>query len=256
MRIARNELSPPARLTRGLAAVLVAAAATAAVAQDAGAAARRRRPSRKAVPFVEPASVADKGALRLLPPDSSPAATIETASGPVDYTATAGTLSLLRHSRASASAAVFYTAYIVDTATAARRPVTFVFNGGPGAASAYLHLGLVGPRIAEFGAERPRRPATRLHDNPHTWLQFTDLVMIDPVGSGFSRPAKADGGGAFWGVARDADAMAKVIALWLANNRRADSPKFILGESYGGFRAAKVATRAAQRSGHRRVAAS
>ena len=133
------------------------------------------------------------------------------------------------------------------TSRAARRPVTFVFNGGPGAASAYLHLGLVGPRIAEFGADGRRR-RTRLHDNPHTWLAFTDLVMIDPVGSGFSRPAKADGGSAFWGVPRDADAMAKMIALWLANNRRADSPKFILGESYGGFRAAKVAR--ALRSDH------
>ena len=65
--------------------------------------------------------------------------------------------------------------------------------------------------------------------------------MIDPVGSGYSRPAKADGGSAFWGVQRDANAMAKVIALWLTNNRRAESPKYLVGESYGGFRAAKVA---------------
>ena len=83
--------------------------------------------------------------------------------------------------------------------------------------------------------------ATRLHDNPYTWLAFTDLVMIDPVGSGYSRPAKSDGGSAFWGVQRDANAMAKTIALWLTNNRRGESPKYLVGESYGGFRAAKVA---------------
>ncbi len=117
--------------------------------------------------------------------------------------------------------------------------MTFVFNGGPGAASAYLHLGLAGPRLAEFRAGREGPP--RLHDNPQTWLQFTDLVMIDPVGSGFSRPVKADGGSAFWGVARDAESLSKVIAQWIADNHRADSPKYILGESYGGFRAAKVA---------------
>ena len=178
--------------------------------------------------------------LQLLPPDVTTRRTIETASGPIDYAATAGTLSLYDTS-GERSAAVFYTAYVAEHRSTVRRPVTFVFNGGPGAASAYLHLGLAGPRIADFGPEQRDSAATKLHDNPDTWLQFTDLVMIDPVGSGFSRPAKADGGKEFWSVARDAEALAKVIALWLANNKRAESPKFILGESYGGFRAAKVA---------------
>jgi len=99
----------------------------------------------------------------------------------------------------------------------------------------------VGPRVAEFGLTGRDATATRLENNPHTWLAFTDLVLIDPIGSGWSRPAKADGGSAFWGVRRDAEAMAKTIALYVANNGRAASPKYILGESYGGFRAAKVA---------------
>ena len=137
-------------------------------------------------------------------------------------------------------AAVFYVAYVADNTAAVKRPVTFVFNGGPGAASAYLHLGLAGPRIAEFRAGR-EGAAARCTTIRRPGLQFTDLVMIDPVGSGFSRPVKADGGNAFWGVARDAEALSKVIALWIADNIAADSPKFILGESYGGFRAAKVA---------------
>ena len=80
-----------------------------------------------------------------------------------------------------------------------------------------------------------------LADNPDTWLAFTDLVFIDPVGTGWSRPAKPDGGSAFWDVHRDAESMAKVIALYVANNGRVSSPKYILGESYGGFRAVKVA---------------
>jgi carboxypeptidase C (cathepsin A) len=177
--------------------------------------------------------------LRLLPPDSVTQHSIETAWGKVDYTATAGTLSLIDQS-GERIAAIFYTAYVAKGTETAKRPVTFVFNGGPGAASAYLHLGLVGPRIVDFGPNN-RDANARLQDNPHTWLPFTDLVMIDPVGSGWSRPAKPDGGNAFYGVRRDAEAIAKVIALYVANNQRSASPKYLLGESYGGFRAAKVA---------------
>src|SRR5260370_24380928 len=82
--------------------------------------------------------------------------------------------------------------------------------------------------------------AARMRDNPATWLAFTDLVMIDPVGAGWSRPAKADGGNAFYGVRQDAQAVAKVIALYLAQNGRTASPKYLLGESYGGYPAATV----------------
>src|SRR4029077_18614236 len=122
----------------------------------------------------------------------------------------------------------------------AARPLTFVFNGGPGAASAFLHLGVVGARIAPVGGGGGGATHRRLIDNPDTWLAFTDLVVIDPVGTGWSRPAKPDGGNAFWSVHGDAESMAKVIALYVAKNGRVSSPKFILGESYGGFRAAKV----------------
>jgi carboxypeptidase C (cathepsin A) len=183
---------------------------------------------------------AGPGVLRLLPGDSVTQHTIELAGGKLDYTATAGTLSLYDQS-GERSAAIYYTAYVAKGAGAPNRPVTFVFNGGPGAASAFLNLGLVGPRVAQFGLTNHDGSLTRLQDNPDTWLAFTDLVLIDPVGSGWSRPAKADGGSAFWGVRRDADSMAKAIALYLANNGRAASPKYIVGESYGGFRAAKVA---------------
>jgi carboxypeptidase C (cathepsin A) len=176
--------------------------------------------------------------LRLLPADSITEHAIDIPGGKLAYTATAGTLSLFDQS-GERSAAIFYTAYVAKNAEAQSRPVTFVFNGGPGAASAYLHLGLVGPRILEFPGNDPA--TARLQDNPQTWLAFTDLVLVDPVGAGWSRPAKPDGDKPFHSVRGDAQSLAKTVALYLAKNGRAGSPKYILGESYGGFRAAKVA---------------
>jgi carboxypeptidase C (cathepsin A) len=180
------------------------------------------------------------GVLSLLPGDSVTQHSIDTAGGKLDYTATAGTFSLFDQS-GERSAAVFYTAYVAKSADPAGRPITFLFNGGPGAASAFLNLGVVGPRLAQFGANGHDGSSLRLIDNPDNWLSFTDLVLIDPVGTGWSRAAKPGGGGPFWGVDADAESMAKVIALYVAKNGRAGSRKFIVGESYGGFRAAKVA---------------
>jgi carboxypeptidase C (cathepsin A) len=200
----------------------------------------QERAERPAAPQQPPSP----GVLRLLPSgDAVSEKQIDIGGRKLTYTATAGTLPLYDQS-GERSAAVFYTAYVVKGE--ANRPVTFVFNGGPGAASAYLHLGLAGPRIIDFGPDGRDGAAAKLRDNPQTWLEFTDLVMIDPVGTGWSRPAKSDGGNAFWGVRRDAEVIAKVIALYVARNSRGASPKYLLGESYGGFRAAKVA-RALQR---------
>lgn len=237
------------KLSRLLLAVMIASAATLASAQE-----RPRRPSAQQTeqrpsaqqteqrPSAQPPGAARDSVLRLLPADSVTEHSIDIPGGKLAYTATAGTLSLFDQS-GERSAAIYYTAYVAKNvdknAEAASRPVTFAFNGGPGAASAFLTLGLVGPRIAEFVGNDPA--ATRLQDNPQTWLGFTDLVMIDPVGTGWSRPAKSDGGSAFYSVRSDAQSLAKAVALYLAKNGRAKSPKYILGESYGGFRAAKVA---------------
>lgn len=179
------------------------------------------------------------GVLSLLPADSTSDHVIETAGGRLAYRATAGTLAL-RDREGKRIAAVFYTAYTLQEAAARTRPVTFVFNGGPGAASAYLHLGLVGPRVVDYGAG-PDATTAQLRDNPDSWLRFTDLVLIDPVGTGWSRAADPDGAKSFWGVEQDARALAKFVALYVAENGRFDSPKYLLGESYGGFRAIKVA---------------
>jgi carboxypeptidase C (cathepsin A) len=239
--------SPAATTTsRLLLALLLAGATTVAAAQDrprggpppADHPQTEQRPTEQR-PNDQRQAPPGPGVLRLLPGDAVTQHTIEIAGGKLDYTATAGTLSLYDQTGERA-AAIYYTAYVAKGA-GLNRPLTFVFNGGPGAASAFLNLGLVGPRIAEFASAGHDGALTKLQDNPDTWLAFTDLVLIDPVGSGWSRPAKADGGSAFWGVRRDAESMAKTIALYVSNNARAASPKYILGESYGGFRAAKVA---------------
>ena len=229
-------------LCRSLLVVLVLALAVAcAVAQSRSGRDNDRNNSREdAQRAAERHDQNAPGVLVLLPADSVTEHSIDLPSGKLAYTATAGTFSLFDQS-GERSAAIFYTAFVGKAANVAARPVTFVFNGGPGAASAFLNLGLVGPRIAEFGPDGNDASKVRLIDNPNTWLSFTDLVLIDPVGTGWSRAAKPDGARGFWSVQSDAQSMAKVIALYVAKNGRVSSPKFILGESYGGFRAAKVA---------------
>ena len=219
-----------------LAIVFVGALGSAA-AQEAHKAAAQEQPS-----HAEQHEAAGKGVLRLLPADAVTEHSIDTPHGKLSYTATAGTLAFYDQS-GDQSAAVFYTAYVAKGAPA-NRPLTFVFNGGPGAASAFLHLGLVGPRILDLSGNDAANAALR--DNPDTWLTFTDLVLIDPVGTGWSRTVKPDDGKHFWNIRADADSFAKAISLYVAKNNRGASPKYLFGESYGGFRAAKVA-RALQR---------
>lgn len=193
------------------------------------------------------AARSSSGLLAMLPPDAVTSHTLDTPSGPLPYTATAGTLDLYGPN-GEKIAAVFYTSYVAKTAGAAR-PITFAFNGGPGAASAYLHLGLLGPRIVDFGPTGHDGAAAKLVDNPQSWLAFTDLVLIDPVGTGWSRAAKPDDARNFYNVNADAETMAKVIALYVARNDRASSPKYLLGESYGGFRAARTVEKLREQQG-------
>ena len=179
-----------------------------------------------------------QGLLRLLPRDSTTERTITVRGQTLTYIATAGTLDLFGQD-GNRNAKIFYTAYMLKGAPTDKRPLTFAFNGGPGAASVYLHLGVAGPKIAAFANRDGANP--QLTDNPDTWLPFTDLVFVDPVGTGWSRTAKADDAKNYYGVRPDAQMLAKFIALYVANNNRLPSPKYILGESYGGFRAVKIA---------------
>ena len=185
-------------------------------------------------------SASETGIFSLIPDDSVTRHVLQTHGGPLSYEATAGTLDLYDQD-GKRTAKVFYTAYVADKADPAR-PITFAFNGGPGAASAYVHLGLVGPKVLEFGQSRDDGTRPSLKDNPDSWLAFTDLVLIDPVGTGWSRAASDDAAGQFYGVRQDAESLAKVITLYTHKNRRFASPAYLLGESYGGFRAAKVAS--------------
>jgi len=184
------------------------------------------------------------GVLSLLPPPQKTEHSIELHGRTLRYEATAGTLSLLA-GNADVTAEIFYVAYSAlpdATERKTQRPVTFVFNGGPGAASAYLHLGALGPRILQTTADGGfRPPPQKLTDNPATWLDMTDLVFVDPVGTGYSREAPGQETRSFWGVDQDASSMGAFIRLYLAQTGRTASPVFLAGESYGGFRAALLA---------------
>jgi len=185
------------------------------------------------------------GVLSMLPPVARTDHSIRVDGHMLAYSAEAGTLPLIG-SDGGTMARMFYVAYDVKPAngekTADGRPITFVFNGGPGAASAYLQLGAIGPRIlktAPDGAFLP--PPQELADNPDTWLGMTDLVFVDPVGTGYSRAAPGHKDSDFWGVDEDASAMAAFIRLYLQHAGRTASPVYLAGESYGGFRAALLA---------------
>ena len=158
------------------------------------------------------------------------------------YTATAGTLNL-NDDDGAARASVFYVALTLDdVADPAVRPVTFAFNGGPGSSSVWLQFGALGPKRVDLpDACAPPPPPYRLVDNAEGVLDLTDLVFIDPVGTGFSRPAGEADGADFHGVAEDVASVAEFVRRWLSRNHRWSSPKLLAGESYGTTRAAGLA---------------
>lgn len=169
---------------------------------------------------------------------------LDLPAGALAYTATAEFLPLREGAKEEVAARVFTISYTLDGADAARRPVAFVFNGGPGASSAYLHLGALGPKVVAFNEDGSLpRPPSPVVDNPDTWLAFTDLVFIDPVGTGYSRAVKGEEEAEkrFWNPDADARSMAEIVRLWLVRNGRWDSLKFLVGESYGGYRVARMA---------------
>ena len=169
---------------------------------------------------------------------------LKTKKGVLRYTARAGELSIPAADQEEKAARIFFVAYELKDTAQKERPLTFAFNGGPGAASVWLHLGCLGPRIVEINQDgtAPAPPA-RLKDNQLSWLNFTDLVFIDPVGTGYSRSldAKTDKN-QYWGVEKDVQSVARFIRLYLTEQKRWLSPKFLVGESYGTTRAAALTT--------------
>ncbi|GAA1690403.1 peptidase S10 [Kribbella yunnanensis] len=147
-------------------------------------------------------------------------------------------------------AEVFLTAYTLDDAEAADRPVTFAFNGGPGSSSIWLHLGLLGPRRVVSGdAGAVAAPPYELVDNDESLLLHSDLVFIDPVSTGFSRAVEGEKPGEYHGFTRDLESVGEVIRLWTSRNGRWISPKFLAGESYGTTRAAGLSAHLQTRYG-------
>jgi len=163
---------------------------------------------------------------------------VEANGETIRYRAIAGE-TILHDSDGAQTAAIFSTTYLADGVRDPRtRPVAFVFNGGPGSASLWLHMGVFGPQRIQL----PQGPGDdgaapyEIVENLYSILDVADLVFVDPVGTGWSRPLGEAEGADFWGVTRDAESLAQFIRIWLAENQRWNSPKYLLGESYGTLR--------------------
>src|SRR5580658_5034255 len=184
-------------------------------------------------------SAADKNALPPLPPEAHVQQSMELGGKSLHYTATVGALPV-RDGEGKIAGQVVLTAYTIE---GENRPVTFALNGGPGASSVYLNFGAIGPKHLQAGndGDSPSDP-TVLTDNPGTWLDFTDLVFIDPVGTGFSRSSvpEAEAKKLFYSTTPDIEYLSRIVYDWLVKNDRLGSRKYLVGESYGGFRGPRI----------------
>jgi carboxypeptidase C (cathepsin A) len=189
-----------------------------------------------------PSSTAPSAEQHRLPPDSTTKQTVALPGRTLNFTATAGSIRLF-DDKGEPQADIAYISYQIDGADRTGRPVTFLFNGGPGASSAWLQFGDAGPwRLSISGDGAVASASPDLLPNAETWLDFTDLVFIDPVGTGYSRfvASGEDVRKRFFSVDGDVGSMALVIRRWLEKYDRLLSPKYVAGESYGGIRGPKV----------------
>lgn len=188
---------------------------------------------------------------------------LKTSKGNLPYTATVGYFDLVQENiggelaaEATVKARIFLTEYKAKVDLKEEqtnlRPVIFVFNGGPGSSSVWLHLGLFGPRIVqavEADGTTPVQPPYKLVDNPNSPLEVADLVLIDPTSTGLSRVVPGEKSDIFHGVDEDIESIADLIRLWVTRNARWGSPLYIAGESYGVLRGSKLSERLAKRYG-------
>ena len=181
----------------------------------------------------------DEFKLPLFPADRTVSQSMQLGGHVLKYDATVGSLPVMDE-KGKVVGSVMFTAY---TLPGAGRPVTFALNGGPGASSVYLNLGALGPKRVQFGAagNSPSDPSL-LVDNPGSWLDFTDLVFIDPVGTGFSHALvkEDEAKKRFYNPKADVEYLSRIIFDWLVKNERLTSRKYLVGESYGGFRAPRI----------------
>ena len=190
-------------------------------------------------PAAEKTPAADKSALPPLPAEAHTQQSIQLDGKTLKYTVTVGSLPT-RDKDGKVAGDVVVTAYTVD---GENRPVTFAVNGGPGASSVYLNFGAIGPKHLQVGNEGDSpSDSPVLKDNPGTWLDFTDLVFIDPIGTGFSRAEVPEDQAKklFYSTTPDIEYISRVIYDWLVKNDRLGSRKYLVGESYGGFRGPRI----------------
>jgi carboxypeptidase C (cathepsin A) len=196
----------------------------------------------EATPPSTAASAAAEAAKEPEPKSSRTQHQVRIGGQVIRYTATVGWL-IMKDDAGKAVARFGYTAYTRDGAgDPARRPIMFAFNGGPGSSSIWLHMGILGPRrvVVNDPGFAPPPPTPRV-ENEFSVLDVTDLVMIDPIGTGFSKPLGEAKGADFWGVDQDIKSVGAFIKRYVTENGRWGSPKYLLGESYGGMRSAGLA---------------
>jgi len=202
---------------------------TPATAQPAGQpSGQQRRPQEQPSPSPEEPPVVTKHEINV-------------GGNTVRYTATAGLMPIKNH-EGEIEARMFFTGYTVDRGDGApRRPLTFAFNGGPGSASIWLHMGAIGPRRVKMMSDGSMpAPPYEVEDNQATWLTQTDLVFIDPVGTGYSRAAKPELAQKFYSLSGDIESVGEFIRMFLTRYERWTSPLFLAGESYGTTRASAL----------------
>lgn len=222
-----------------LRAAVLLCAALCLVIPASRAAAQNGKPA--AASAEKPANKPDSDVNQLppLPPEKSVQQSMVLDGKTLHYTVTVGAYPS-RDPQGKVAGEVVVTSY---TMAGNNRPVTFAFNGGPGGSSVYLNFGAIGPKHLQFSnsGESPSAPPV-LTDNQGTWLDFSDLVFIDPIGTGYSRSlvSEAESTKLFYSAVPDIDYLSRVVYDWLIKNDRLDSPKYIVGESYGGFRAPRI----------------
>jgi carboxypeptidase C (cathepsin A) len=195
--------------------------------------------------WAQDASAPKAGEKEAVQPIKDPLVSVTHQSGifggqKINYTATAGE-TYLKADDGAPRAAIFSTSYVKEPRDPSR-PVTFLYNGGPGSGSVWLHMGAFGPKRVAIpsNAKDDGAPPFPIVDNPDSLLDVTDIVFIDPVGTGFSHALGKTDPKDFWGVTKDAESIAQFIRLWLNENGRWNSPKYIGGESYGTTRSAAL----------------
>ncbi len=223
-------------VTALLALVLLLGNATRIPAQEKESKPAEAKPSAEAAAPKEESSVTEH--------------TIRIGGQTIPYKATVANI-VIKNPEGEATASIFYIAYTrSDVKEMSQRPIAFLYNGGPGSSSVWLHMGAFGPRRVATADAAPTPPAPyRLTDNANCLLDRADLVFIDPVGTGFSKAAGKSKDKDFWGIDPDAKSLAQFVNSYVSRNSRWNSPKFLIGESYGTFRSAALVNLLQSQSG-------